>query len=218
MTNGEQIWDELYLGLEQTIEGWSRSLEMGGIEPEGHAFRVAEMSLHLALKCGIPHDELPALVRGALLHDVGKVVIPEEIRNKPGKLDPAERAIMEQHPIAGRQLLLPIEILRPAIAIPFCHHERWDGRGYPRGLAGEDIPLAARVFAVADVWDALTTDQVYRPAWSVEATLEHIEASAGTHFDPSVVNHFLVMASDKEKLTSIMTSENRRNLATYVEA
>ncbi len=195
MTVDAQSAEIFYQGLEQTVQAWAKSLEVGGREPEGHTYRVAELSLRLAKKVGMPHTELNDLVRGALLHDIGKVGVPDSILLKPGKLEPTERALIEQHPMIARQLLTPVEILRNAIDIPYCHHERWDGKGYPRGLKGTQIPLAARIFAVVDVYDSLTIDQPYRAAWTHERALEHIEASAGTHFDPDIVPQFVMVVN-----------------------
>ena len=129
--------------------------------------------------------------RGSLLHDIGKMGIPDSILLKPGKLTDEEWEIMRKHPVYAFEMLSPITYLKPALDIPYCHHEKWDGSGYPRGLKGEQIPLAARIFAVADVYDALTSDRPYRKAWSKEKTLEHIREQSGTHFDPQVVELFL---------------------------
>ncbi len=202
--------DELWHALERTVEAWAMSLEACGREPEGHAWRVAEMSLLLANKMALPADDQANLVLGAFLHDIGKMHIPESILLKPGQLDPSERSLVEQHPIYARNMMLPIEILHPAIAVPYCHHERWDGRGYPRRLLGAEIPRIARIFAVVDVWDALSIDQTYRPAWEPDRVREHLEASAGTHFDPEVVDHFLVLISDSVKVDQVIAEAAER--------
>jgi len=131
--------------------------------------------------------------RGALLHDIGKMGVPDNILLKPGKLTDEEWVLMKRHPDYAYELLHPIVFLRPALDIPYCHHEKWDGTGYPRGLSGEKIPLAARIFAVVDVWDALRSDRPYRAGWSAEAVRKHIAAAAGTHFDPAVVDVFVTM-------------------------
>lgn len=188
--------ETLYLGLEQAIQAWARSLEVGGLEPEGHTYRVAELTLRLARKIGLADADIVHMVRGALLHDVGKIAVPDQLLLKPGKLDPAERALVEQHPSVAKSLLQDVEILRPAIEIPYCHHERWDGKGYPRGLRSEQIPLAARLFAIVDVWDSLSSDQPYRAAWGKDEIVEHMRESSGKHFDPKLVDPFLVMMEE----------------------
>lgn len=191
----------LFVGIEQTIQAWSRSLEVAGREPEGHPYRVAELTLRLARKIGYPESALGDLVHGALLHDVGMLGVPESILKKPGKLDPSERVLVEQHPAFARLLLEPVDLLRPALDIPLHHHERWDGKGYPNGLSGEEIPLAARLFMIADVWDALVTDQPYRAAWEPTVAREHLTENKGRHFDPEVVDEFLVLISDPNELS-----------------
>jgi len=182
---------ELVLAYDATIEGWSRALDLRDKETEGHTQRVTELTLKLARAMGFSEDELVQVRRGALLHDIGKMGIPDFILLKPGPLTDAEWEIMRKHPGYAYALLHPIAYLRPALDIPYCHHEKWDGTGYPRGLKGEQIPLAARLFAVVDVWDALRSDRPYRPAWSEEKAREHIRSLAGTHFDPQVVEAFL---------------------------
>jgi HD-GYP domain-containing protein (c-di-GMP phosphodiesterase class II) len=142
---------------------------------------------------GLNEDELVHIRRGALLHDIGKLGIPDSILLKPGKLTEEEWAIMKTHPGLAYQWLAPIAYLKPALDIPYCHHEKWDGSGYPRGLQGEQIPLAARIFAVIDVWDALSSDRPYRQRWPAEQVYAHLQASSGTHFDPVVVQAFLQM-------------------------
>ncbi len=181
----------LVISYDATIEGWSRALELRDRETEGHAQRVTEMTLDLARAMGLGEPELAHVRRGALLHDIGKVGVPDHILFKPDELTPAEWEAMRRHPTDAYNLLLPIPYLRPALDIPYCHHERWDGTGYPRGLKGEEIPLAARIFAVVDVYDALTSDRPYRAAWSVEDALEYIREQAGKQFDPRVVAVFL---------------------------
>jgi putative nucleotidyltransferase with HDIG domain len=182
---------ELILAYDATIEGWSRAMDLRDKETEGHTRRVTELTVLLARTLGIPEEEIVHIRRGALLHDIGKMGVPDAILSKPGPLTDAEWAIMREHPILAHEMLLPIAYLRPALDIPYCHHERWDGAGYPRGLRGEEIPLAARIFAVADVWDALRSDRPYRPAWPEAQVREHIRALSGTHFDPRVVTAFL---------------------------
>ena len=184
---------ELRAAYEATIEGWSRALDLRDKETEGHSRRVTELTLRLARAMALPEDDLVHIRRGALLHDIGKMGVPDSILQKPGKLNEEEWRIMQHHTTAARDLLAPIDFLGPALAIPYAHHERWDGTGYPEGLQGEAIPLEARIFAIADVYDALTSDRPYRPAWTHERTVQHIRDGAGTHFDPLVVDTFLAM-------------------------
>lgn len=195
--------EQLFVGLEQTIQAWSRSLEVAGREPEGHPYRVAELTLRLARKVGYPEDRLGDLVHGSLLHDVGMLGVPESILRKPGKLDPAERVLVEQHPAFARLILEPVEMLQPALDVPLYHHERWDGLGYPNGLRGEQIPFAARIFMIADVWDALVTDQPYRAAWEPAVAREHLVENKGRHFDPELVDAFLMLISDPKELSLV---------------
>jgi putative nucleotidyltransferase with HDIG domain len=182
---------ELEMAYDATIEGWSRALELRDQETEGHTLRVTDMTLQLAQNMGVRSGELTHIRRGALLHDIGKMGVPDRILLKPGELDEKEWKIMKMHTVYAFEMLWPIEFLRPAIDIPHCHHERWDGTGYPRQLKGEQIPLSARVFAVVDVWDALTNKRPYRGPWSEEDTLDYITTNSGKHFDPQVVEKFL---------------------------
>ena len=182
---------ELSLAYDTTLEGWSRALELRDEETEGHTRRVADLAVLLARAVGIPDEQIVHVHRGALLHDIGKVAIPDNILLKPGPLTEDEWRTMRLHPEYAGQLLAPIPFLRPALDIPTSHHERWDGTGYPQGLSGEEIPLPARVFAVVDSWDALSHDRPYRAAWPRERILRHLQDSAGTQFDPAVVRAFL---------------------------
>jgi PAS domain S-box-containing protein len=182
---------DLRMAYDSTIEGWSRAMDLRDKETEGHTQRVTEMTLRLARAFGVSDEQLVHIQRGALLHDIGKMGIPDSILLKPEALTDAEWAIMRQHPIYAYELLSPIAYLHPALDIPYSHHEKWDGSGYPRGLKGAEIPLAARLFAIVDVWDALRSDRPYRKAWSEARVREHLRASAGTHFDPHVVELFL---------------------------
>jgi PAS domain S-box-containing protein/putative nucleotidyltransferase with HDIG domain len=177
---------ELSQAYDETIEGWSHALDLRDKETEGHTQRVTELTVKLARYFGLSEQELVHVRRGALLHDIGKMGVPDGILIKPGPLTDEEWVIMRKHPTFAYEMLSPIHYLRAAIDIPYCHHEKWDGSGYPRGLRGEQIPLAARIFAVVDVWDALSSDRVYRAAWPKEKVLEHIRSLAGTHFDPQV--------------------------------
>ncbi len=182
---------DLQVAYDATIEGWSRALDLRDKETEGHTQRVTEMTVQLARALGMRADEIVHVRRGALLHDIGKMGVPDAILHKPGKLTEEEWAQMRRHPQFAYEMLSPIAYLKPALDIPYAHHEKWDGSGYPRGLRGEEIPLSARLFAVIDVWDALTSDRPYRAAWSAEKTRDYIAQSAGTHFDPRVVEVFL---------------------------
>jgi len=184
---------ELTLAYDATIEGWSHALDLRDKETEGHAQRVADLTLRLAQAMGVSDHELIHIRRGSLLHDIGKMGIPDEILRKPAALDEQEWVVMHQHPLYAHDMLSPISYLRPAMDIPYCHHEKWDGSGYPRGLKGEQIPLAARLFAVVDVYDALTSDRTYRKAWSRKKALEYIQQQAGQHFDPEIVSAFMGM-------------------------
>jgi PAS domain S-box-containing protein len=187
---------ELVEAYDTTLEGWSRALELRDRETQGHARRVTEVTLRLAQNVGVENAELVHVRRGALLHDIGKMAIPDEILHKPGPLSEDEWAIMRLHPVYAYDLLSPIEYLRPALEIPYCHHEKWDGSGYPRRLRGEAIPIAARIFAVVDVWDALRSDRPYRKAWEEKQVRAYLSEQRGHHFDPHVVDVFLGIEED----------------------
>lgn len=187
---------ELTLAYDDTIEGWSRALDLRDKETEGHSRRVTAMSLRLARALGMEESGLVHVRRGALLHDIGKMGVPDQVLLKPGPLTEEEWAIMRRHPVYAYEMLSPVAYLRRALDIPYCHHEKWDGTGYPRGLKGEQIPFAARIFAVVDVWDALRSQRPYRAAWPEEKVLEHIREQAGKHFDPVVVEAFLEIRSE----------------------
>ena len=182
---------ELTLAYDTTIEGWAKALELRDSETEGHTQRATELTLKVACALGIREDELDHVRRGALLHDIGKMAVPDTVLLKPGPLTHEEQQIMRQHPAFAFELLSPIHYLRPALDIPYCHHEWWDGTGYPRGLKGEQIPLAARIFSIADNWDALLSARRYREAWPKAKVAEHIRSLAGTQFDPNLVDIFL---------------------------
>ena len=188
-----QSHQELMAAYEATIEGWGRALDLRDQETQGHSERVTAMTLKLARAVGLTGEALVHLRRGALLHDIGKMGVPDRILLKTDALSPTEWRLMRRHPEDAHAMLSPIAFLRPALDIPWGHHEKWDGTGYPRGLRGEQIPLAARLFAIADVWDALCSDRPYRSAWPEARTLDHIRRLSGTHFDPALVSVFLNM-------------------------
>jgi HD-GYP domain-containing protein (c-di-GMP phosphodiesterase class II) len=184
---------ELCNAYDATIEGWARALDLRDKETEGHSRRVTELTVRLAQAMGMGEDTLMHIRRGALLHDIGKMGVPDQVLHKPGALSDDEWTLMRKHPAYAYDLLQPIHYLQPALAIPYCHHEKWDGTGYPQGLKGEAIPLAARIFAIVDVWDALTSDRPYRAAWDRERALAYISDQAGRHFDPAVVRTFVAL-------------------------
>ena len=186
----QQANRELGEAYNATLEGWSRALEMRERETAGHSLRVVDLTLQLAKALGVGEGKLQHIRRGALLHDIGKMGIPDSILLKPSSLSEDEWVVMRQHPLYANELLKPIYYLEEAVDIPFCHHERWNGEGYPRQLKGEEIPLAARIFAVVDVFDALTSDRPYRPAWTLDAALRYIREQSGKLFDPGVVDAF----------------------------
>jgi PAS domain S-box-containing protein len=181
---------DLFQAYDATIEGWSRAMDLRDHETEGHTLRVTELTIRLAQVAGLSEEDITYVRRGSLLHDMGKLGIPDSILHKPGPLDDDEWTLMRLHPVFAFEMLSPIKYLQKAMNIPYCHHEKWDGSGYPRGLKGEEIPIAARIFSVVDVYDALTSDRSYRPAWSKEKTLDYISSLRGIHFDPKVVDLF----------------------------
>lgn len=182
---------ELAEAYDTTLQGWAKALELRDKETEGHSRRVTEMTVALAKALDLSDEELVHIRRGALLHDIGKMAIPDEILRKEGSLTDAEKAIVAQHPTAAYELLAPIPYLEKALEIPYCHHEHWDGLGYPRKLKGEQIPLSARIFTIVDVWDALQSDRPYRKAWPKEKTIGYMREQAGILFDPSLVPIFI---------------------------
>jgi PAS domain S-box-containing protein len=189
---------ELSLAYDTTLEGWGKALELRDKETQGHTRRVTEMTIRLARKMGISDAEITHIRRGVLLHDIGKMGVPDHILRKTDTLDDFEWEQMRLHPQYAFELLNPIAYLRPALDIPYCHHEKWDGTGYPRGLKETEIPLSARIFSVVDVWDALRSERPYRESWEKEKTLEYIRSEAKTRFDPEVVRVFLEMVSEEK--------------------
>jgi HD-GYP domain-containing protein (c-di-GMP phosphodiesterase class II)/ABC-type amino acid transport substrate-binding protein len=184
---------DLTLAYDATIEGWARALELRDGVTEGHSQRVTQMTIDLAVRLNVQDSDLVHIRRGALLHDIGKMGIPDDILLKAGPLTEAEWVIMRKHPFFAREMLKNISYLQPALEIPYCHHEKWDGSGYPQGLSGLRIPLAARIFSVIDVWDALSSERPYRGPWKVKDVYKYIWENSGTHFDPKVVNEFFLM-------------------------
>ncbi len=184
---------ELMLAYDTTLEGWSKALDLRDNETEGHTLRVTDLTLRLARTMGIGDEDLTHIRRGALLHDIGKMGIPDKILLKPGPLTDEEWVVMKKHPVYAYELLARIPYLRLALDIPYCHHEKWDGTGYPRGLKQEEIPRAARIFAVIDVYDALSSDRPYRKAWAPDKVVTYIREQAGKHFDPTAAAQFLAM-------------------------
>ena len=190
---------ELSLAYDTTLEGWGKALELRDKETQGHTLRVTDLTLRLARRLGIPEADLIHIRRGVLLHDIGKMAVPDHILKKTGPLSTEEWAEMRMHPQYAYDLLYPISYLRPSLDIPYGHHEYWNGAGYPRGLKGDDIPVAARIFAVVDVYDALLYDRPYREAWPRQKVAEYLLSEAGTHFDPAIVNEFLQMVEEDEQ-------------------
>ena len=190
--------EKLAFAYDATIEGWSIAMDLRDKETEGHTLRVTEVTIALARKYGLTEEEIVHLRRGALLHDIGKIGVQDDILHKPGKLTEDEWRVMRKHPQLAYDMLSKIEYLIPALEIPYCHHERWDGSGYPQGLRGEEIPIAARIFAVADVWDALRSNRPYRKAWNDQKALDYIIKGSGTDFDPQVVALFIELVEKND--------------------
>jgi putative nucleotidyltransferase with HDIG domain len=189
--NPQHVNVDLAMAHDHTLEGWAKALDLRDEHTRSHTTRVVELTLQLARAMGIPDADLVHLLRGALLHDVGKIGIPDSILLKPGPLSDEEWVVMKKHPTYAYELLSSILYLRPALDIPYCHHEKWDGTGYPRGMKGEQIRLGARICAVANVWDSLRSHVPWRSAWSRDQALDYIRKQAGKDFDPAVVDAFL---------------------------
>ena len=177
----------------ETLVAWARALEFRDLETAGHSDRVTELAIGLARAMHMSETEIIHIRRGALLHDIGKMAIPDEILLKPEKLNDEEFDVIKRHPQIAYQLLLPIIFLRKSLDIPYCHHEKFDGSGYPRGLKGGEIPLPARIFSVVDVFDALTSNRPYRFSLSPRLALDYIRSEVGRHFDPQIVDVFVKM-------------------------
>lgn len=183
--------EELRAAYQQTIEGWSQALDLRDHETTGHTRRVTEMTMRLARLVGVEEAAIEHIQRGAILHDIGKMGIPDAILLKPGPLTEEEWKIMRMHPVYAYEWLSTIDFLRPALDIPYCHHEHWDGSGYPRGLRGEQIPLAARLFTIVDVWDALRSDRPYRHALPEREAIAYLQSQEGVLFDPELAAVFI---------------------------
>lgn len=196
LSASEQMRDALVQGYDNTVASWSRLLDMKDKETEGHSERVTALMERLAKSVGMNTEEALYARWGALLHDIGKMAVPDAILHKPGPLTEAETEVMRRHTTVAYEMLAPVPFLATALDVPYCHHEKWDGSGYPRGLRGDEIPLAARLFAVIDVYDALTSDRPYRAAWPVEKAVAYLREEAGRHFDPFAVNAFLRLLAD----------------------
>jgi HD-GYP domain-containing protein (c-di-GMP phosphodiesterase class II) len=194
------LYEDLESAYEETLLGWAKAVELRDQDTEDHTLRVAKLTVHLSEYMGISGEELVNIRRGSMMHDIGKLGIPDGILLKADRLTPAEMDIMKLHTTHAYDMIYPIKHLRPALDIPFCHHERWDGTGYPRGLKGEEIPIAARIFAVVDVWDALRSNRPYRMEWSKEKVVEYLQHHSQTHFDPYVVQMFLKLIAEYPEL------------------
>jgi HD-GYP domain-containing protein (c-di-GMP phosphodiesterase class II) len=181
---------ELFNAYNETLISWTKAMHLRDEETEGHMNRVVELSLAFGKSLGITDNDLVNLYRGALMHDIGKIGVPDRILQKAGSLTTEERIEMEKHPQLAKELIWPIAYLRPSVDIPYCHHEWWNGTGYPQGLSGKEIPLHARLFAIIDVWDALTSDRYYRKAFSLEAAKKMMLIETGKHFDPDLLTKF----------------------------
>ena len=187
------LFEELENAYEETLMGWAKAVELRDQDTENHTMRVAELTIHLARFLRVPDEQIIHIRRGAMMHDIGKLGIPDSILLKTDRLTPREFEIMKMHTTYAYDMIYPIKHLRPAIEIPFCHHEKWDGSGYPRGLRCEEIPLEARIFAVVDVWDALRSNRPYRVEWSKETVIEYLKEQIYSHFDPQIVYSYLEM-------------------------
>jgi PAS domain S-box-containing protein len=193
-----KLSQDLLISYDATLEGWSNTLKLREHETAEHSQRVVQITVEMAKILNFSEEEILNAQRGALLHDIGKMGVPDNILLKPGPLSDDEWVIMKMHPIFAFELLSEIPYLQPALDIPYAHHERWDGSGYPLGLKGKAIPLAARIFAIVDVWDALLSDRPYRPAWKKPAVYKYMQEQAGKQFDPEIVEVFLKMVMQQD--------------------
>jgi len=205
----QQAVTDLVHAYDATLEGWSHVLDMRDHATDEHTRRVTKLTVALADKMGVPKSEIGHIRRGALLHDIGKMAIPDSILQKSDALSDAERTIMRTHPQKAYEILSHIDYLTPALDIPYCHHEKWDGTGYPRKLKGEEIPLSARLFAIVDVFDALTSNRPYRKAWKKEKALAYIQEQSGKHFFPDAVEAFIELLRDGADLQSANDAVNQ---------
>ena len=203
----ERVKERLIDAYDKTIESWSKLLDMKDTETEGHSNRVTELTVRVCRSIGMNEEEILYARWGALLHDIGKIGIPDGILRKPGPLTEDEWTIMRRHPVTAYEMLSPITFLRPALDIPYGHHERWDGTGYPQNLKADDIPIAARLFAVVDVYDALRSDRPYRPGWPEDRVLEYLREQSSHHFDPRAVDAFLKMLRSCEGMRPILMNK-----------
>jgi putative nucleotidyltransferase with HDIG domain len=209
-----QLVEALQESYETTLEGWAAALDLRDKETEGHSQRVTLLAVQMAQEIGMKKEQVMHLRQGALLHDIGKMAVPDRILHKNGPLTEEEKAIMRQHPVNAYNMLYPITHLRPALDIPYCHHEKWDGSGYPSGLKGEEIPLAARIFTIIDVWDALRSDRPYRKAWSIKKTIAYLQQQAGKSFDPKLVDRFVeILPSILERNTLLSNSGENNSIS-----
>jgi response regulator RpfG family c-di-GMP phosphodiesterase len=190
------LMDQINKTYRATIQGWASALEIREQEKKGHSQNVVNLTEALARRVGYSESEVEEIINGAYLHDIGKMGIPDDILFKPGKFTNEDWKIMRQHPVFAKQLLDNIPHLGKAIHVPYYHHEHWDGSGYPEGLAGYDIPLNARIFSIIDVWDALLTARIYRPAWEPKQVMQYIYSQSGRLFDPALVEEFAAMAEE----------------------
>ena len=191
--NAQTSKKRLEVAYDSTLEGWAKALDLRDHETEGHTRRVSSLAVRLAKALHLDPNQVVAIYRGSLLHDIGKIAIPDQILHKPGPLTTEERAIMNTHPRFALEMLQQIDFLQTALEIPYAHHEKWDGTGYPLGLKGFEIPLPARIFSIVDVWDALMSDRPYRAGWSQEKVIEYLREQSGSHFDPHIVRVFINM-------------------------
>jgi putative nucleotidyltransferase with HDIG domain len=199
LDRAERTTMQLKEAYEQTLEGWAAALDIRDHSTGEHTARVTDLTVALARRFGIEGEELDDVQRGATLHDIGKMAVPDAVLGKVGPLDEDDWALIRQHPDMAVRMLRGVSFLEPALVIPWCHHEKWDGTGYPRGLAARDIPFPARLFAVVDVYDAITSERPYREPITMMAALDRIQRESGSHFDPEVVDEFVQMMLERQQ-------------------